>query len=423
MSRPMPAEGSAAPAPAVAAAAPSRAALLPPLTAATLLALLLGLQPLTTDLYLPALPAIARSLQADMPGVQLTMSALILSFGFAQLFWGPVADRFGRKPVLRVALTCFTLASIGAALSPGIGILVMWRVAQGACLAAAVVCARAMVRDLYEPSEGARIMSLAMSGLGVIALSGPVVGGLLTTHFGWRSPLVAVAAVLAAVLLLVWRLLPETARSLNPNALQPGPLSRTARAVSAHPTFIAWTALTACTYGGLFTVLASSSFVYIEVLGLSAAQYGLALGSGSLAYLAGTFACRRLLVRHGLTGTVRLGAFFTLAGGLGMAGLAAAGVHVVAAVLVPQWLYCFGHGIHQPCGQTGAVAPFPHAAGVAAALTGFALAVVAFCIGLWVGRALDGTVHPMAYGLGLWATLTATVAWTLVQRHGRPKAA
>lgn len=394
-----------------------------PVIAATLLALLLGLQPLTTDLYLPALPALARGLGAGMPAVQLTMSALILSFGIAQLFWGPVADRYGRKPVLRVALTLFALASLGAALAPGIGVLTLWRAAQGACLAAAVVCARAMVRDLYEPAEGARVMSLAMSGLGIIAFSSPVAGGLLTSAFGWRSTLMAVALFLAGVLVFVWRVLPETARSLNPRALHAPSLARTARQVASHPTFFSWASLTACTYGGLFVVLASSSFVYIEVLGLTAAQYGLALGAGSLAYVGGTFACRRLLLRHGLAGAVQRGAFFSLAGGLGMATLAAAGVHSVAAVLLPQCLYAFGHGIHQPCGQTGAVGPFPQAAGVAAALAGFALALVAFCVGLWLGQALDGTVRPMAYGLGFWSVMTATIAWTLVPRHGVLRAA
>ncbi|URI11656.1 Bcr/CflA family efflux MFS transporter [Aquincola tertiaricarbonis] len=400
-----------------------RAARMAPAVAATLLALLLGLQPLSTDLYLPALPALARGLGAGMPAVQLTMSALILAFGVAQLFWGPVADRYGRRPVLRVAMALFAVASLGATLAPSIEVLTLWRAAQGACLAAAVVCARAMVRDLYEPAEGARVMSLAMSGLGVIALSSPMVGGLLAASFGWRSTLLAVTLVVTGVLLFVWRVLPETARSLNPQALHAGTLARTARRVASDPTFFSWASLTACTYGGLFVVLASSSFVYIEVLGLSAAQYGMALGAGSTSYVAGTFACRRLLRRHGLTGTVQRGAFFSLAGGLGMAALAAGGVHAVAAVLVPQCLYAFGHGIHQPCGQTGAVSPFPQAAGVAAALAGFALALVAFCVGLWLGQALDGTVRPMAYGLAFWAVLTAGVAWTLVPRHGALRAA
>lgn len=387
-------------------------------TVAVALALLLGLQPVTTDLYLPALPALARSLAAPMSAVQLTMSALILAFGLAQLVWGPVADRVGRRPVLLTALSGYLVASIGAALAPGIGWLVVWRIAQGATLAAAVVCARAMVRDLYEPAEGARLMSLGLSGLGLIAISSPLLGGALAAAGGWRAALAAVAIIGALVLLFVWRALPETIRLRNPQATRLAPLAANVRAVLRHPTFVAWAALTASTYGGLFTILAASPFVYIDLLGLTPMQFGIAMAIGSLSYIAGTVVCRRWLLRHGLRGAVRRGAGFTLAGGLSLLAATAFDVQAVWAVLLPQCLYAFGHGVHQPCGQTGAVGPFPHAAGVASALAGFMLALVAFVVGLWLGRAIDGTAWPLALGVATWSVITATVAWTLVQRNG-----
>jgi DHA1 family bicyclomycin/chloramphenicol resistance-like MFS transporter len=116
------------------------------------------------------------------------MSALILAFGLAQMFWGPVADRVGRRPVLLWGLLMYTAASVGGALAGSIESLVVWRVVQGAGMAAAVVCARAIVRDLYEPVEGAQVMALALSGLGTIALIGPLVGGTAALIFGWRGP-------------------------------------------------------------------------------------------------------------------------------------------------------------------------------------------------------------------------------------------
>jgi len=182
---------------------------------------------------------------------------------------------------------------------------------------------------------------------------------------------------------------------------------------------VAWTLLISFTYGGLFTVLAGSAFVYINVLGLSVQAYGLAMASASASYLAGTFVCRRWVARLGMAGAVRRGAVFTLAGGVLGAALAVGGVQAVWAVLLPQWLFAFGHGIHQPCGQAGAVGPFPQAAGAASALAGFVLAATAFGVGLWLGQALDGRVLPYALGLGFWSVLTAAVAWTLVQRHGQ----
>ncbi|WP_232539897.1 multidrug effflux MFS transporter [Azohydromonas aeria] len=388
--------------------------------AALALALLLGLQPVTTDLYLPALPRLTHAFDATPAQSQLTMSALMLAFGIGQLFWGPVADRFGRRPVLLLNLALYTLASLAATLAPAMGWMVLARTLQGAALAAAVVCARAMVRDLYEPHEGAHVMSKGMSGLGVIAIASPLLGGALAATLGWRAPLAAVTCVGAVALAFVATRLPESLvpGARNPHALRLGPLARSVGAVLAHRTFRAWSALVACTYGGLFAILVMSSFVYIQVLGLTPAQFGLALASGSVAYLTGTFFCRRWLLRHGLDGAVRRGAAFSLVGGVSLAVLALAGVQAVWAVLIPQWIYCFGHGIHQPCGQAGAVGPFPRSAGVASALNGFILATVAFLVGLWTGRAMDGSTLPLGLAVGFFGIATATVGWTLVQRHG-----
>lgn len=388
------------------------------LVAAAALALMLGLQPTTTDLYLPALPAIKTELGATMHTTQMTMALLLLSFGFGQLVWGPVADRVGRRPVLLGGLGVYALASLSAVLAGSIEALILVRILQGASMAGVVVVARAMVRDLYEPHEGARVMSLGLSGLGLIAIASPLLGGWLAAHLGWRSTFVAVALIATSTLIFVGTQLPETVRQRNPHALQPGPLLRNWWGILRNPTFLAWTGLTAATYGGLFIFLAGSSFVYMQVLGLSAAQYGLALCTSSVSYLIGTFVCRGWLRRHGMTGAVRRAAGFTLLGGVSMIALAAAGVQTVWAILIPQLAYAFGHGTHQACGQAGAVGPFPQQAGSASALAGFLLAVVAFFIGQWLGGALDGTSRPLAYGIGTAAVITALIGWTTVQRHG-----
>jgi len=284
-------------------------------------------------------------------------------------------------------------------------------------MAAAVVCARAIVRDLYEPHEGAQVMSLALSGLGVIAIVGPVTGGVVAAWFGWRSALGVVAAFGALTLAYIaWRL-PETLTQRNRDATRLGPLFAQWGRIARHRVFIAWTLLVSATYGGLFTILAGSSFIYIDVLGLSPGWYGLAMALGSSSYLAGTFVCRRWISRHGIRGAVARGGAVTLAGGMLGAALALGGVQAVWAVMLPQCLFAFGHGIHQPCGQAGAVGPFPHAAGAASALAGFVLALTAFGVGLWLGRALDGTVLPYALGVGFWSLATTLVAWTLVQRN------
>jgi DHA1 family bicyclomycin/chloramphenicol resistance-like MFS transporter len=403
-----------------AAPAAHRAAM-SPATVVLLLTLLLGVQPVTTDLYLPALPALTRDLGANIASAQLTLSALIICFGVGQLVCGPLADRYGRRPVLVVGLTLYTLASVLSAAAPAIGWLVLWRALQGAAMAAAVTCGRSIVRDLYAPHDGARVMSRALTGLGTIAMASPLLGGVLVEYFNWHAALTVLAVFGAGALgLVLWRF-EETVPMRNPSATQIAPMLRNWRSVASHPTFLAWAALSALTYGGLFFTLAGSSFVFIEVLGSSRAGYGAFLLSSSVAYTAGTFLCRRLLLSRGLRGAVAVGGGLSLAGGVSMAALSLFGVHNVWAIAVPQWLYSLGHGIHQPCGQAGAVGPFPEKAGTAASLSGFGMSLSAFLVSMWLGKHLDGTVYPMTLGVGIFGIGVALVAWTLVQRHGDPQ--
>jgi DHA1 family bicyclomycin/chloramphenicol resistance-like MFS transporter len=389
-----------------------------PTVVVVMLTLLLGIQPITTDLYLPALPTLQRELGASVNAAQLTLSVLVACFGLAQLVCGPLADRYGRRPVLLGGLALYTVASVMSTRSGTIDALIGWRALQGAAMAAAVTCARSIVRDLYQPHEGARVMSRALTGLGIIAMASPIVGGIVVQWLHWQAALLVLALFGAVALALVALRYEETVPQRNPLATRLGPLLKNWAAVLANPTFRAWVALLCCTFGGLFFLLAGSSFVFIDVLGSSRVAYGIILATSSLAYIVGTWLCRRLLLRHGLRGAVRRGAWFSLAGGLGMAALSLAGVFSVWAIIVPQWLYAIGHGIHQPCGQAGAVGPFPEKAGTAASVSGFLMMLTASAVGLWLGRHLDGTVFPVTLGIGAFSVLLVIVAWTLVQRHG-----
>lgn len=390
-----------------------------PAVVVLMLTLLLGIQPVATDLYLPALPTLQGALAAGIGDAQLTLSALVIAFGCSQLFCGPLSDRFGRRPVLLSGTALYAAASVGGALSTSIEALVAWRVLQGVAMAAAVTCGRALVRDLFEPHEGAHVMSRGLGGLGLIATACPLIGGGLVQWLNWRAVLLVPALFGAAALAFVaWRF-KETLRRRDPHALRPAPLLRNWRQVLAHPTFRAWTALLVFTYGGLFFFLAGSSFVFIGLLGQSRLAYGAIVASNSIAYVSGTMLCRRLLPSRGLRGTVRLGGALSLAGGLGLAVFSLAGVQAVWAIMLPQYLYSLGHGIHQPCGQAGAIGPFPDKAGAAASLSGFAMMSAAFGVGLWLGRHLNGgSALPMTLGIAASGSGVALVAWTLVQRSG-----
>lgn len=388
------------------------------------LALLLGLQPVTTDLYLPALPGLRADLGAGMAGVQLTLSALMMAFGFGQLLLGPLADRYGRRPVLLGGLSLYVLAALAAAASSGIDQLVACRALQGLGLAAAVVCGRAMLRDWFEPQQGAQVMARALTGLGLLATLSPALGGLISAAWGWRAAVLATGLFGAVALAYVALRVPESLPQRSPQALRPGPLLRGWALVLSHPTFRAYGLLTALAYATLYSFLAGSSFVFIGLLQISRQHYGLMLGSCAAVYVLGTLLCRRWLPRHGLAGTVKRGALFSGAGGLLVAGLALAGHAGVASLLIPQWLMIFGHGILQPCGQTGAVGPFPQRAGAASALSGFLIALAAFGVGAWLSHALAEQASALTLALTLccFALLTTLIAWTWVQRPA-PRAA
>lgn len=385
-----------------------------------ILSLLLGLQPVTTDLYLPALPGLTEGFGAQMAQAQLTLTALLLAFGLSQLIWGPLSDRFGRRPVLLTGLSAYVLASIASTLAPSIDMLIFWRTVQGIAMGAGVVCARAIVRDLYTPADGAHVMSKSMTGLGIIACVSAPLGGLLSDLFSWRAALMALAVFGAASLCVVALRFTETLPEKSKLALQPATMLRTWVVILRNPTFLTFSALSTASYAGLFTFLASSSFVFIKVLGLGKTQYGLLMFSMAFAYILGTFLCRRLLPRFGLRRTLVYAGALTLSGGTLIGVLALAGWHTGWAIMLPFYLFMLGHGVHQPCSQSGAVGPFPQAAGAASAVNGFLMMMAAFAVGSWLGSHMDGTVYPLALGVWFWSVLIALLAWTAVQKYGEP---
>ena len=391
-----------------------------------MLALLLGLQPVTTDLYLPALPAITQGFGAGMGQAQLTLTALLLAFGLSQLVWGPLSDRFGRRPILLWGMVAYTLASVACAFAPNMAWLIAGRTLQGIAMGAGVMAARAVVRDLYQPLQGAHVMSQALTGLGIIACTCAPMGGMLTDWLGWRIALLMLALFGAVTLaLLFWRF-EETLARPDPQALSAGPLIQANLDILRHPTFRTWCALSAGSYLGLFTFLASSSFVFVTHMGYSKTAYGFLMLSMSLSYIVGTFLCRWLLRRTTVHRTVGMAAGLTITGGVSMAALAYAGEgqdwYGAWAVMVPMYIFMMGHGVHQPCSQSGAVAPFPQRAGTASALNGFLMMLGAFFMGAWLGTHMDQPVFALAHGLLLWAVVITVLAWTAVQRHGRPMA-
>jgi len=347
-----------------------------------LLPLLLAAQPMATDSYLPALPAIAK----ELGSASTSLTLFVLAFGFAQLLCGPLADRFGRRPVLLAGLGCYVVAALGGAFAGSVPVLAGWRTLQGFSMAAILVCARAAVRDLYPAHEGPHVMARGLTGLGVVGLLAPLLGAWLVQGAGWRWVMASMALYALLLLALCWCSFGETRRPLAVDLSAP---RGSARAVFASRSFRVWASLAATTYGGLFCFLLLSPMVYIGHLGWSPAMYGWIPAGGSLVYIFSTTLCRRLLRKHGPVRTVQLGATLSMAG----ASIQALGCwlapHSALPLLAGHAIYSLGHGIHQPCGQAGAVGDLPHLAGRAVSWSGFGMMMVAFSAGQLAAQFVD----------------------------------
>jgi DHA1 family bicyclomycin/chloramphenicol resistance-like MFS transporter len=383
-----------------------------------LVAGLLMLQPLATDLYLPTLPGIATHFGADVARVQWTLSIFIAVFGAWQLVAGPLSDRFGRLPVVLAGACTYGVASVVCMLAPSVEVLIAGRALQALGACSCLVAARAIVRDLYAPAAGARLLASASTIMGFAPLLGPIIGAQLYLAFGWRSAFALLAAFSLVLLAAAATRLRETNVARNPHALRLAPMLRTYARVAAAPTFRAYALAATASYAGLFAFISGSPFVLIRVLGQSTTAFSVSFATMVTGYLLGAVLCRRMVVRHGLQRTVYAGAALQAAAGLAMAALALAGIHQAIAIVAPGFVFGLSHGLIQPPAQSGAVAPFPASAGAAAAAMGFMMMLVATCIGVWIGASYDGTVYPLTLTIGATSLVSAAIAFVLVRRHG-----
>ena len=391
------------------------------LTATTVLLLTAGLsmlQPASTDLYLSTLPGIAEYFNASVALAQSTLWIFIAAFGFWQLVAGPLSDRFGRYPVVVAGAFTYCAASVLAMFAPSLTVLIIGRVLQAIGACTCLVGARGFVRDLYPPTEGARMIAGAATLMSLAPLIGPLIGAALYVEFGWRSSFAALAAFSLVLACFATAKLRETNTRRNPHALQLAPMLHTYAAVLRSAPFRAYTLSAAATYGGLFAFLSGSSFVFIDVLGQTPINFALWFSGMVLGYVIGTLICRPLLAAHGIQRTVYAGATLQLTAGMTMAALALAGVHAPPAIGIPMFFVGLSHGVIQPPVQSGAVAPFAHAAGAAAALLGFTMMLVATAIGIWIGVTYNSTVYPLTLTICACGLASAAIAFTLVRRDG-----
>lgn len=357
---------------------------------------MLMMQPLSTDLYLASLPSLASVFNVPVATVQLTLTLFVIGFGSAQLLVGPLSDRFGRRPVLLIGLGLYVAASALCALSQSIELLIAARFLQALGCCAAVMIARAIVRDAYAPEHSARVIARASTWISLAPIIGPILGSWLQVTFGWRSAFVALGIFSAVVMAACLLRLPETNEHKNPDATNLRGLLANYKLVLGSREFWLHVMPASLSYGGIFLFISGSSFVLIKVLGVPTQWFGFCFGAGVSGYMTGTLVCRRLLKSISSEQALRIGTTVSLVAGVYFLAATLLGLWHWAMVVLAMFLAMVSHGINFPVTQSGAVAPFAKQAGTAAGLMGAVMMAFAFTVGSIVGATHNGTLYPLA---------------------------
>ena len=384
-----------------------------------LLALMTAIGPLSTDIYLASMPHIGQALGATNGAVQLTLSAYLLGFATGQIIYGPLSDKYGRRPCLLAGFTLYFVASLACLASPTIEVLVAARIAQALGAAGPIILARTVVRDLYTGTRAARQLALMSTIAGFTPIFAPVLGGLLQSTFDWHATFIVMAALGGIMGLATMMLLPETNAHRHDERLSPGMIAKSFGIVFSNRAYRTYVGMQALSYNGLFAFLSGSSYVLQRIYGFDAVEFGMLFGACSSSYVAGTLVGSRLVGRRGPDGMIALGTKCLFVGGLGQVIAVLALPHTAAALIVPQMLYFFGLGFTLPNAIAAAMGPFPERAGTASSLMGFVQMTSAAITGWVMGALLGETALPLVTVMAF-AGVGSFLVFRLT-RHHRPE--
>lgn len=377
---------------------------------------LAAVSPLGINMYLPSMPGMARSFGVDFATVQLTLSLYFAAVACGQLVVGPLSDRFGRRPVVLAGLALFVTGSLICLAAPTIWILIAGRVIQALGGCAGLALSRAIVRDIYPRDEAASMLGYVIMGMAIAPMIAPSIGGLLDVLYGWQATFAFLALFGGAVLVFALTTLHETApaRSGSPDT---GALIRSYRLLVASPAFWGYTLTIAFSSAVFFAFLSGASYVMVDILGRSPAEYGLYFVVVSGGYVVGNFTSGRFARHLGPHRMMLGGVLLSLASVAVMAGAFAAGWIAPLTLFGPMFFVGAGNGFVMPNGIAGAVSVRPEVAGAAAGLSGSFQIGGGALVTPVVGALLDDSVWPL---VGVMATCALLALATLCLLRRRP---
>ncbi len=325
--------------------------------------------PLAVNIFLPSMPGLMADLHTDYATVQLTLSFYLIGLAFSQLIYGPLSDRFGRRPLLLIGLALFASGSLICALAPNIEVLIAGRCLQAVGGSAGVVLGRAMVRDMYDRERAASMIAYITMAMVVAPMLAPTIGGAFDVWLGWRYSFFFVLAV--ATVVGVWCLF----RLAETHGAERRRITASAdiRFISLlkEPAFHGYTFQLSFSSAIYFGFLGGAPYVVIELMGLSPSMFGLYFMIASVCYMSGNFSSGRFSVRVGTDRMILIGTTIALIGAGGQAVIFAFDALSPLLVFCSMGVVAFGNGLAIPNGVAGAISVDPRQAGAASGISGF----------------------------------------------------
>lgn len=382
-----------------------------------LLTALVALGQLSIDLYLPSLPNLAHDLAIRPATAQLTLSAFLLGFALANIVHGPLADRFGRRPVLLAGLGVYALSTLGMIVAGDIAAIIGLRFLQAASACAASVVARAVVRDVYGAEGAGKIMSYLTAGGSVALAVGPAIGGIVAEYGGWRGNFGLLFTYGLIAFALAFFFLPETNPARSSAGISLGGIARTYGELLRNRIFTGHALCATAAYSGIFCFISASTFVLIDTMGMSAGAYGAFFGIQVLGFISGATISGRLNSKFGAMRLIRFGWSLSIVSSMTLVVLLTFAPST-AGIFVPMFFYEMSVGFIMGNAIGSALGPFPKTAGTASSLIGLLQTGSAAVLGVILGHLATLSAMPMAFAV-LASGTSAALAHVFIVR---PKA-
>ncbi len=373
--------------------------------------------PLALNIFVPSMPGLVDVFATDYATAQLTLTLYLVAVGVAQLAYGPISDRFGRRPALIGGLVIYLIANLACMLAWSIESLIAARVLQAIGGCAGMVLGRAIVRDVYERDRAASAIALITMAMAVAPAMGPAIGGLIDARFGWQASFLVPMAMGLVVLAGAFLRLNET--NLHPMpSIDMTAMLRSYISLLRSRAYLGYAANTAMSVGAFFSFIAGAPYVMIEILHQGPEVYGFYFVLISIGYMSGNFLANRLSARLGVDRMIPLGVGVSMVGAVTGFGLVLAGIVVPEAIFLPMCVVAIGNGISQPNGIAGAVSVNPTIAGAASGLMGFGQMLTGAIFTVVVGY-FQNTVDQTAMSTMILLATLGSAAFYILARSAR----